>query len=117
MDWHAGTIPLIELAAYYGWLPPESQTRTALAGDLQDRRWTERDWMQATEITYLQTLMRIMWIGLRIQGKPPKTSPIETPKTARDAAADKAAEGRQRTHLARVAQLRKYSPTYQQQAG
>ncbi|MCW2900490.1 MAG: hypothetical protein JWO67_2755 [Streptosporangiaceae bacterium] len=73
--------------------------------------------MQATEITYLQTLLRIMWVGLRLKGDPPKTSPVKTPKTARDHAADKAAEGRQETHLARVAQLRKYSPTYQQQAG
>lgn len=111
MEWRAGRIPLIELAAYYGWLPDESATKAAQAGDQAGRRWSEREWMAAAQITYLQTLYQILWVGLRLKGRPPKPGPVKTPAYARPESTGHEQQ-RAAEHLARVAQLRKYSPTH-----
>lgn len=107
-----GKIPLIELAAYYGWLPENSATKAAQAGDTQGRRWSEAEWLAAAQVTYLQTVLQVLWVGLRIKGSPPKVTPVKTPSYAQrePTAAEKA---KQSAHLARVAALRKYSPSHQ----
>lgn len=104
-------MPLIELAAYYGWLPEESATKAAQAGDEHGRRWSEREWMLAAQITYLQSIIQILWVGLRIKGRPPQVTPVKAPVYARpEPTAEE--QKKQQEHLARVAALRKYSPTY-----
>ncbi|MCP9947280.1 hypothetical protein [Actinomadura madurae] len=104
-------MPLIEVAAYYGWLPEESATKSAQAGDKAGRRWSEQEWMQAAQITYLQTIISILWVGQRLKGRPPKSAPVSVPVYARpDPTPEEKAK--QDAHLARVAALRKYSPSY-----
>ncbi|TDD37897.1 hypothetical protein E1287_07520 [Actinomadura sp. KC06] len=106
-------MPLIELASYYGWLPEESATKAAQAGDEKGRRWSEREWMQAAQITYLQTVIQVLWVGLRLKGRPPKTAPVRAPVYARPEPTPEE-QAKQAAHLARVAALRKYSPSHQQ---
>lgn len=112
MRWRAGRIPLIELAAFYGWLPEESATRAAQAGDDKGRRWAEREWLAAAQVTYLQTVLQILWVGLRLKGNPPKMAPVNTPAYTRPAPT-KEEKKKQDEFRARVAALRKYSPSYQ----
>ncbi|MFE9099843.1 hypothetical protein [Actinomadura geliboluensis] len=112
LAWREGRIPLIEAAAYYGWLPEESAAKSAQAGDKAGRRWSERDWMAAAQVTYLQTVIQILWVGLRLQGRAPKTTPVNAPTYDRPAPTGEE-KRKQDQHLARVAALRKYSPNYQ----
>lgn len=112
VEWRSGRMPLIELAALYGWLPPESRTKSAQAGDTTQLRWSQSDWMHATTITYLQSMVRILWVGLQLKGQPPEFTPIKTPAVDRTPTPQEVE--RRAAHQARVAQLRKYSPTYQQ---
>jgi hypothetical protein len=109
-EWRAGRMPLIELAALYGWLPPESRTKTAQAGDRADRRWSEREWLQAAQVTYMQAMVRILWVGMRIKGKPPEFKAVNSPGSERELTP--AEQEKRREHQARVAQLRRYSPSY-----
>ncbi|NEA22587.1 hypothetical protein [Actinomadura bangladeshensis] len=112
MEWRAGEAPLIELAALYDWLPEDSATKAAQAGDEKGRRWGEQEWMLAAQITYLQTVVSILWVGLQLKGRPPKFTPVQTPVYTRPVptAEEKA---KQDAHLARVAALRKFSPSQQ----
>lgn len=101
-------MPLIELAALYGWLPPESRTKSAQAGDMDDRRWSDRDWMTAAQVGLLQLLVQISWVGMRIEKQPPKFAPVRTPVTRAEYEREQAQEAE---FQARVQALRKYSPT------
>lgn len=109
IQWRKGKIPLIELAAYYQWLPEESATKAAQAGDKAARRWSEQDWMVALQVTYTRLMLQVLWIGLRLKGSPPKTAPVKTPEYHRPQKA-KADQKKQAEHLARVRSLRRFAP-------
>jgi hypothetical protein len=67
--------------------------------------------MQAAQITYLQTVISILWVGLRLKGRPPKAAPVQVPVYARpEPTAEE--KHKQAEHAARVAALRKFSPSY-----
>ncbi|MFV2172345.1 hypothetical protein ACFHW2_11815 [Actinomadura sp. LOL_016] len=111
MGWQAGEVPLIELAAYYEWLPEESATKAAQAGDSAGRRWSEADWMRAANLTYLQTLIKVAWVGHRLKGNAPDYKPVSTPVYDRPPPTPEQ-EQRQAEHLQRVAALRRFSPAH-----
>lgn len=68
--------------------------------------------MLAAQITYLQTVISILWVGQQLKGRPPKFAPVQTPVYTRpDPTPEEKAK--QDEHRARVAALRKYSPSQQ----
>lgn len=79
MDWDRGKIPFIEVASWFDWLPAESRIKTLQAGVTSQHRWSDADWMMAQQISHLQTMVRLLWVGLGIQGDPPKHRPVMRP--------------------------------------
>lgn len=86
---------------------------------MDDKRWTDADWMLAAQQQLLQLLIRIQWAGLGIKGDVPPMSPISIPRTAADKVREEAEAEEQRrrkaAHKARVMALRRFSPTYRKQ--
>lgn len=76
----------LELKLLVDWLPQDSRTKAALAGDTADRRWSEDRWMQATQISLLQALFRLLWITGHMQGDPPEMKPPNVPELVDEAA-------------------------------
>lgn len=113
-DWRRQRIPLIELYGMWDWLPPTSAVKTRLAGVVDDRRWGDTEWMQAAQTTHLQTLLQAAWVGFRIPGDVPEFSPVPTPRTREDAAAERreaaATVEADRVHGARMDYLRAFRP-------
>lgn len=99
-----------ELGALYDWLPMESRTKSAQRDDALDRRWGEADYMRATTIILLQSLIRIAWVGGRLVGEPPKMQPPVIPQTAAELD-EVAAKRREREEkLAGIRRLRPGAP-------
>lgn len=95
-----------ELGALVDWLPMESATKAAMRDDALDRRWGEHEYMQATTIILLQALIRIAWVGGRLEGEPPKMAPPVVPQTGAEID-ELAAKRRERTEkLDRIRALR-----------
>jgi hypothetical protein len=68
----------LELLCLVEGLPADSATKAALAGDTEQRRWTDRDWMAAYATNLLQILIRIQWAGHGIKGSP-DLRPVDVP--------------------------------------
>ncbi|MGI5201626.1 hypothetical protein ACQEU6_08600 [Spirillospora sp. CA-108201] len=114
VDWRRQKIPLIELYGMWEWLPATSAVKTRLAGIVDDRRWSDGEWMQAAQTTYLQTLLQVAWVGFRLTGDVPTFSPVRTPRTREDVAAERlaaaAAAEAERVQAARMDYLRTLRP-------
>lgn len=104
----------LEFRNLLDWLPMESRTKTAMRDDALDRRWGEPEYMQATMITLMQVLIRIAWVGGRLEGDPPKMSPPTLPQTT--AELDELAKKRQERAV-KLAQIRKLAPATPGAAG
>ena len=65
--------------------------------------------MRAANLTYLQTLVKVAWVGHRLKGKAPDYKPVSTPVYDRPPPT-REQEQRQAEHLKRVAALRRFSP-------
>ncbi|MER6809991.1 hypothetical protein ABT299_11980 [Spirillospora sp. NPDC000708] len=114
MEWRQQKIPLIELYGMWTWLPPTSAVKTRLAGVVDDRRWGDMEMLQATQTTYLQTLLKIAWVGFRLPDDLPTFPPVKMPRTRADVAAErlKAREDAEaeRMQAARMDYLRQMRP-------
>ncbi|WP_328981776.1 hypothetical protein OG258_19980 [Streptomyces mirabilis] len=94
----------LELWEFFQWLPTESMTRSAMAGDHTRRRWTERDHMIATGLTlqHLQFLTLLQVNGAKGSALP-KLFEWDRPdlRTPEQLAEDEAREARQAAIRAR----------------
>lgn len=59
------------------------RTRAALSGTDPSRPWEEANGQFALLDSRLQALQALLWVGLRLKGKPPKVSPYPIPKAKR----------------------------------
>ena len=107
MNWH-------ELHDLVTHLPEESATKAALAGDVDQRRWTQTDYGVSAMYNALLVVIRILWTA-HLKGSPPEMKPIEPPRTDADeqAAEQKAAKARRNRHL--LEQMRPRSSKTQQE--
>lgn len=88
-----GSMTWLELWEFFLALPADSMTASALSGDHARRRWTERDYMQASLLSLQQFMIQVVWAG-NLEGKPPAITPWTLPdlRTAEQIEADQARE-------------------------
>ncbi|WP_242890804.1 hypothetical protein [Actinomadura litoris] len=112
-QWRQQKIPLIELYGMWTWLPSTSAVKTRLAGVVDDRRWGEMEMLLAAQTTYLQALLKIVWVGFRLPDLP-TLAPVATPRTRADVAAERlkaqADAENDKVHTARLDHLRQLRP-------
>ncbi|MFJ6729366.1 hypothetical protein ACIQPQ_31140 [Streptomyces sp. NPDC091281] len=64
-------------------LPEDSATKSALAGDIEGRRWTSGTFLQAAQYNALLMLVRILWAA-HLKGSPPDMEPVQPPQLEGD---------------------------------
>lgn len=89
MSWGEGSMNWHELWDLAQALPEDSATKAALAGDVDQRRWTQTDYGVAAMYNALLVVIRILWTA-HLKGDPPQMRPIEPPRTEEDEAAQEA---------------------------
>ncbi|MFF3558974.1 hypothetical protein ACFYXS_02880 [Streptomyces sp. NPDC002574] len=90
----------LELWEFVLALPSDSMTMAAQSNDLARRRWTERDYMQASSLSLMQQMIQILWAS-HLQGRPPRSSPWPLPdlRSLAQIEADEALDRLMRTYL------------------
>ena len=102
MDW-------AELRDLVDALPEDSATKAAVAGDVEGRRWSQANYLQAAQYNALIVLIRLAWTGWQFKGTAPELKPIQPPKLAEDEAVVLAREAKQakaRAYLERMSPRR-----------
>ena len=102
MDW-------AELRDLVDALPEDSATKAASAGDVEGRRWSQANYLQAAQYNALIVLIRLAWTGWQFKGTAPELKPIQPPKLAEDEAVVLAREAKQakaRAYLERMSPRR-----------
>lgn len=86
MSWGEGSMSWAELRDLVDALPEDSATKAAMAGDVEGRRWSQADYLQAAQYNALILLVRLAWVGWQVKGTPPDLKAVEPPRLVEDEA-------------------------------
>ncbi|MGW3305881.1 hypothetical protein ACWDG9_04750 [Streptomyces sp. NPDC001073] len=103
----------LELWEFVQALPYDSMTRSAMAGDHARRRWTEAEYMQASQLSLLQHVIQVLWAA-HLEGKPPKVTPWSLPdlRTPEQIAEDEIRKARRARYHAAMKPGAQQDPEY-----
>lgn len=114
MDWGEGSMNWHELYDLVTHLPADSATKAALAGDVDQRRWTQTDYGVAALYNAVLVMIRILWTA-HLKGSPPQMRPFDPPRTEAEAAAEEARAAKTARNTALLERMRPRQDKTEQQ--